>query len=281
MKFKVGNYQVYSSILDLFRLDGGSMFGSVPKVLWEKEFFADEKNRIQLCARALIIEGEGRKILVDVGCGTAWSEKELEIFKIEPQSSEHISTLIPDVTDVILTHLHFDHAGGLTQVVDGKILATFPKAKHWLSRENFERASSPGIREKVSYRKSELEALSQVDLNLIESGDEILPGIVLHNLYGHTKGMSWVGIKDGGTYRVVFLADLCPTSAHIKIPYVMGYDLLAEETMKEKQEVLSLAYKDGALVVFQHDPRVSSGYLAMDNKRNFILHEQYILDEKL
>ena len=133
MELIVGNYKVNSYILDLFRLDGGAMFGSVPKSLWEKEIPADEKNRIQLCTRVLVLEGEGRKILIDSGCGFCWSEKEKEIFKIEYQYSGLLSVFIPDVTDVILTHLHFDHAGGISSILDGKHVPSFPKARHWVS----------------------------------------------------------------------------------------------------------------------------------------------------
>lgn len=257
------------------------MFGSVPKSLWEKEFPADEKNRIQLCTRSLLIEGEGRKILVDTGCGFCWSVKEREIFKIENQYSSSLSEAIPGVTDVILTHLHFDHAGGISRSLDTKHIANFPHAKHWVSRENMERAKNPGIRERVSYRKVEVEVLNQVDLNLVEDGDEIIPGIVLNNLYGHTYGMNWVGIKDGAQYKLLFLADLCPTSSHLKIPYVMGYDLLAEVTMKEKVAVLDLALKSEALVVFEHDTKVSSGYLGLDDRGNHILKASLDLDGTL
>ena len=280
MELIVGNYKVNSYILDLFRLDGGAMFGSVPKSLWGKEMPADEKNRIQLCTRVLVIEGEGRKILVDTGCGTCWSDKEKEIFKIEHQYSNLLSNLIPNVTDVVLSHLHFDHAGGITSVANGQFVPSFPKARHWVSRENLERAKNPGVRERVSYRSSEVDVLTQVDLNQVESGEEIIPGIILNNLYGHTFGMSWIGLKEQGVYKLIFLADLCPTSSHLRIPYLMGYDLLAEVTMKEKQEVLDIAVNNKSLVVFEHGPRVSSAYLEKDERGNFVMQAQYDLDGK-
>lgn len=278
MKFQIANYQIHSLILDLFRLDGGAMFGSVPKTLWEKDFPADDKNRIQLCSRSLMLEGEGRKILVDAGSGVYWSDKEREIFCIQNLKQEAILKMAPDITDVVLTHLHFDHAGGITSRIGEELVPIFPKARHWLSKDNFERAKAPGVREKVSYRKSELEILSKVDLRLFEDKEEILPNLVMHNMYGHTYGMSVPIVMNKDKCGLIFLADLIPTSSHIRVPYVMGYDLLAEVTMREKVGILDMAHKDGALLVFEHDPKVSAIYLGQDEKNNYIVKEKLELD---
>lgn len=277
----IGPYNIYSIVLDLFKLDGGAMFGSVPKSLWEREISPDSSNRVPLCSRSLVIEGLGRKIIVDLGCGKIWSEKEREIFQVVNQYNALLEDVVPGVTDVVLTHLHFDHAGGLGRLDGEKIVPNFPGAKYWLGRENFERASSPGVREKVSYRKVELEVLKQVNLDLVEDGSEILPGISMHFVYGHTRGLSYVRISDEGRSELFFVSDLCPTSKHLKIPYVMGYDLLAEVSMEEKQKVLGEIYEKSSLVVFQHDIDVSACYLGKDERGNFICRDILVLDKNL
>ena len=274
---RVGQYRISIHNHGFFRLDGGAMFGSVPKALWATEAPADDDNRILLATRSLIIESDDRKILVDVGCGDKWTEKGRGIFCI----ADGPYVPVPDVTDVILTHLHFDHAGGVSRFLPGcsEVEPCYPKAKHWISAENYMNAQSPHIRERASYLVENVGALSAVDVVLTESEQELYPGITVHRCDGHTRGLHWVKLSDGGI-TVVFPADLMPTSKHIPAAYVMGYDMCAERSMAEKSQFLKEASEGSWIVVFEHDPVVAAGRIAFDERGRATLSEIVDLPER-
>ncbi len=267
-----GGYDISFLVFDNFRLDGGAMFGSVPKTLWSKVIDADEKNRIPLVCRGLLLKGHGRTVLVDVGCGTKWSEKERAIYAIENLlTAEQVKTAAGEVTDLILTHLHFDHAAGATDFdADGVSQLRFPDANIFVQNANWQNARNPGPREKASYLAHSIDPLEKGKLNLVEDGATILPEISVHIVNGHTKGMQWVKIGSGDNV-VVFAADLIPTSHHIPVPYVMGYDLCAETSMKEKERFLKDAVNGKWQIVFEHDSKVPSGRVTQDARGAFVL----------
>ncbi len=268
---QVGRYRISTHNHGFFRLDGGAMFGSVPKPLWERGCVPDEANRILLATRSLIIECEDRKILVDVGCGDKWSEKNRAIFCIDESAREPV----PDVTDVLLTHLHFDHAGGVSRFRAGTEVPepSYPNARHFVARANLENARSPNIRERASYLPENVSVLDKVDLTLTEDGQELMPGLSLHRSDGHTLGLQWVKLTDGGV-TIAFPADLIPTSHHLSIPFVMGYDICAERSMAEKSEFMKQAVGGSWVVVFEHDPAVAAGRLALDDRGRPFLAEE-------
>lgn len=260
---KIGRYSVTVHNHGFFRLDGGAMFGSVPKTLWSRTNPADELNRITLATRSLVIECDGRKMLVDVGCGDKYNAKTREIFAI-PDAAY---VPVPGVTDVLLTHLHFDHAGGVSRFGDDAdtIVPNYANAKHFVSKRNLENARNPHAREKASYLIENVAALQLVEGITIEPGEDIWPGISLNLFHGHTDGLGCVMISDGGE-TIAFPSDLIPTASHLPIPYVMGYDMCARTAMEEKAGFLQQAAAENWIVVFEHDPEIAAGRIRLDER---------------
>ena len=268
---RIGDYEISAPVVDHLSLDGGAMFGSVPKVLWERVITPDEKNRIPLACRLLLLKSSERTFLVDVGCGDKWSEKEKGIFAFESQLDAPLSEVLSGVTDVIITHLHFDHAGGISvRGEDGELRLSFPDARVYVSKKNYEHAKSPGVREKASYLSDNISVLETADLRLTEDGEEIVPGLSVHQANGHTHGLQWPKLTgDQGT--IVFPSDLMPTAHHVPVAWVMGYDLSAETAMAEKQEFLARAEQETWMVVFEHDRQTAAGTIGRDERGRYKL----------
>lgn len=256
-----------------FGLDGGAMFGIIPRPLWQKTNPSDDSNRIRLACRCLLVEYADRNVLVDVGIGTRWTDKETSIYAIDEQdvalrSNLAGANLTPgDIDDVILTHLHFDHAGGLCHTEGEEIVPTFKNATHWLQKRNWSWAHSPSARDAGSYRKEDFSFFESSStaplLKLIDGIANILPGIEVLPVHGHTFGMQVVKIQTvQRTY--VFLADLIPTSSHLRDPYVMGYDLQPLHTVEEKRELLYHAAREDWVLIFEHDPLRAMARVEMD-----------------
>lgn len=262
---KIGRYEIDLIDCDHFALDGGSMFGSVPKPLWSKSIAADDRNRIPLSCRVLVLRDGQRTILVDCGVGRIFSDKLRDIYAVDNRAS--LEQLAP--TDIILTHLHFDHAGGITRLdVNGKPQLAFPSAEIHLQRKNLEHARAPGPRERASYLPEVVEPLAGAKLRLVDGAGEILPGIEVRVANGHTHGLQCVLIRDGKEC-LAFPSDLVPTAHHVPIPYVMGYDLCAETTMREKKEFLLEAVRENWTVVFEHDRDTPAGKIASADGERF------------
>lgn len=266
---QIGRYRVSLHNHGPFRLDGGAMFGSVPKPLWATWTEPDERNRIRMATRSLIVEDEsGRRLLVDVGCGDKWPEKQRDIFAIP--ADPYVP--VPGVTDVLLTHLHFDHAGGVSsRDSTGRLVPNYPDARHYVSRANLENAKNPNIRERASYLAENVDVLTEVDLCLTDDANEVWPGVFVHQASGHTLGLQWVGVTDAGL-TIAFPSDLCPTSHHLPQHFTMGYDMCAERGVNEKREFLERAVAGRWLVVFQHDPDVAAATVSFDDKGRPVKH---------
>lgn len=276
---RASEYDVSMVVTDLFRLDGGAMFGSVPKTLWSKRIPANDANRIPLACRVLVLRGKGKTILIDVGCGTKWQPKEQGIYEIEHQldppaaGPRTLEALFGGVTDIILTHLHFDHAGGISTLgADGSLRLTFPSAQVYLHEENWANANRPAARERASYLAENVKPLESARLTLTQDGDEILDGISVHRVDGHTRGMQWILIGTGSE-AIAYVADLMPTAHHVPVPYVMGYDMCAETSMKEKERFLEQAVREGWRVVFEHDRECSMARIDRDARGSFTVAE--------
>src|ERR1041385_7045913 len=245
-------------------LDGGSMFGSVPKPLWNRTNPADERNRIRLAMRCMLLRGHGRTILVDVGLGTKFSDKLNDIYRVEPepsllQSLAALGVQPGDVTDVVLSHLHFDHAGGSTIRTPDGLQPAFPRAQWYLQRRNWDNAHQPNLRERASYMRENFDALEAARVLTLWNGpQEPWPGLRVFGADGHTRGLQIVRVQGGGEVAY-FVSDLLPTAAHVRIPYVMGYDVAAIETMEEKRSLLAQASRERAWIVLEHDPDTALG----------------------
>lgn len=280
---KINRYELHSIETGRFGLDGGAMFGIVPKALWSKLNPSDDENRIDLALRALLIMGNKRNILVDNGIGTKFSEKYKKIYKIDHSKYNLDSSLkkynleTRDITDVILTHLHFDHAGGSTYKEDGELRLTFPNATYYVQKANYEWALTPNEKERGSYLKENfVPVLEKGKLQLVEGKSEIMPYIDVIVSNGHTTGLQLVRISDERN-KLVYCADLIPTTSHIKLPYIMGYDINPLKIIEEKKELLSTACSDNWILFFEHDI-ITEAAKVKKTEKGFEVKEKISLD---
>lgn len=261
---KIGRYEVDVIETCRFALDGGAMFGVVPKNLWAKAYpHIDEQNRIAMSARALLIRGEGRTIVADAGCGEKMGEKLEKIYAVDRSRYTLAGELAAhgvrpeDVTHFIYTHLHFDHAGGSTRFdEEGNLVPTFPNARHYVQREQLMWGRNPTDKDRASFMPENWEPVAERDmLGTLDGAGELFPGIELRPLFGHTRAMQIVIIHgdDSTPAGLVYCADLIPTSAHLPFPYIMGYDNFPLTTLEEKKAFLPEAYERGWLLCFEHD----------------------------
>lgn len=294
-QLKIGPYKIHPVPTGIFGLDGGAMFGTVPKVLWEKTNPPDDHNRIEMEARTLLLDGgPGQpRILIDCGIGGDFSAKYgeklgakfAEMYAIGSASGSAameaalsvFGLRLEDITDVILTHLHFDHAGGATTARDGRLVPTFPKARYHIQAANLQTARHPNVREKASYFSANFEPLVEAGvLNILEGPVEnLLPGISVQTSDGHTLGQQIVRIGDEST-TLVYCGDLIPTSTHIRLAWVMGYDLRPLDLIEEKRALLKPAAQNQWYLFFEHDPYMDAARVE-ETKGDFAVTERLLL----
>lgn len=269
---KFGDYDCFSIELGDFVLDGGAMFGVVPKILWEKKIPADKNNFIPMKARSLLIQGNGKNILVDNGPGNKLSEKMKKNYRIDDRTTDIEAILLKyqltceDITDVVITHLHFDHAGGSTIIKDNTAVPTFPAAKYYVQKSQFEAAINPGIKEAGSYFKENFMPLEKSGVLIIHEGPfKLFDGIEILISNGHTPGQQHPLVK-GEKTSLFYCADLIPTSAHIPVPWHMAYDNEPLSILKEKQEILLRAILENWVLFFEHDPVVAAASVKKGDK---------------
>lgn len=256
----IGKYEVHSIETGRFALDGGAMFGIVPWVFWSKTNPPDDRQRIDLAARCWLIKGGGRVILVDDGNGSKWNEKLKDIYKLDNTVSDLFSSLKKhqvspeDVTDVILTHLHFDHAGGSTILKDGVLVPSFPHARYYVQKKHWELSQKPTDKDRGSFMNDDFMPLMEHHvLELVDGEFEIFPGIDLIVCNGHTSAQQLPKISDGKT-TMLFCCDLIPTASHVPFPYIMGYDVRPLVTLEEKKKILPRACEEKWILFLEHDP---------------------------
>ncbi len=265
-------------------MDGGAMFGIIPKTLWEKEAPADEYNRIQMVTRSLLLISDERKIIIDTGNGDKWDDKARSRYNIDLDNINLSSSLakygfIPaDITDVFCTHLHFDHAGGNTTIEDGKIVPTFPNATYWIHQDNWDLANSPSEKDRGSYLAENWSVLAENGMiEYVTDREGFIPGIEIMLTYGHTTGMMHPLMRDGNN-TLFYAADIFPMAAHVPLAWVMAYDLNPVQTIKEKRSLLPRMVDEDWTVFFEHDPLRQAGKVAMDGK-HYRLKEAVIISE--
>ena len=248
------------------------MFGVVPKVLWEKKIAADNNNLIQLKTRSLLIKGEGRTILVDTGLGNKFSEKLKKIYKIDESSTDIDLALAKyelsrsDITDVIITHLHFDHTGGSTFIKEGKSVPAFPNATYYIQRDQWESAIKPNAKDAASYMKEDFMPLEEYGiLKLVDGRKELFEGIYIFVTQGHTLGQQHPLVK-GKRKSLFFCADLIPTSAHLPYPWHMAYDNYPVTLVGEKEKILNRALKEKWILFFEHDYNIAAASIKQGKK---------------
>jgi glyoxylase-like metal-dependent hydrolase (beta-lactamase superfamily II) len=269
---QLGERKVHLLTDGSFALDGGALFGVVPRVIWERSFPPDEKNRVRLALNIALIESEGKRVLVDTGLGDKWGDKERAIYKIEraPTLLEGLAALQlrPEDIDVVVnTHLHFDHAGGNTREVDGRVVPTFPKARYVVQLGEWEDATRPHERSRASYIESNFVPLAEArQLEPVQGEVEVAPGVRVVPVGGHTAYHQMVVVEGGGK-RLLVPTDLLPTASHVPLAYVAAYDLFPIGTLEAKRKLLDSVVKDGASVLFYHDPSVPLGTITLQKGR--------------
>lgn len=268
-----------------FKLDGGAMFGVVPKSIWNNLNPADENNMCSWALRSILIEDEGRRILVDTGMGTKQDEKFFGHYYLHGNDSlegslQKIGLTKADITDVIHTHLHFDHCGGAIERVDGELVPAFPNATYWSNERHWKWATEPNDREKASFLKENIlpmqtaGKLKMIDVN--EPLTRFTENISIRFAHGHTDAMMLPQINMNGR-TFVFMADLLPSAAHLPIPYVMAYDMFPLTSLKEKKTFLEEAVTHNYVLIFQHDPSIVACTLHRTEK-GIRMKEPYLFD---
>lgn len=262
------DFSVEPVVLGSFRLDGGAMFGSVPKNLWNRAIPADDENCIPLATRSLLVRSASRTILVDVGMGEKWTDKQRQIFSIQNRPTAALPFTASEITDVILTHLHFDHAGGISYYDADKLTCTYPNATIHVQAANLKNALAPNQREAASYLIENAAVVRDGRVNLLLGNTSLFEGIAVEVANGHTAGLQWLRLFDD-TKTAVFPSDLMPTAHHVPLPYLMGYDMCAQTALSEKQAFLERAVAEKWLVVFQHDRDTACSYIERDEKGRY------------
>jgi methylmalonyl-CoA epimerase len=272
---RLGNIDIVTVSDGFFYLDGGAMFGVIPKTFWEKKAPPDARNRIRMAMRCVLLRG-ARTMLIDAGAGDKMTAKQADIYRFERefnlQHSLSAAGVSPDAIDVVLaTHLHFDHAGGFTErAPDGSVRPRFPRAQYVVRRGEFEDAMSPNERTRGSYFLENYKPLADHHvLQLVDDDVSIVPGVRVRRTGGHTMHHQVVLIESAGK-TAVFAADLLPTAAHLPEVWVMGYDLFPLDTLNFKRAFLQEAIEREYLILFEHDPNIAAGYIREKDGKRYI-----------
>lgn len=268
-----------------FKLDGGAMHGVVPKSLWSKKNVPDENNMCSWAMRCLLVEDGNRLILIDNGLGTKQDAKFFGYYFLHGDATLEKSLRAKgfdysDITDVFLTHLHFDHCGGSISKKDDKLFTTFPNATYWSNEQHWEWATKPNAREKASFLKENILPIKESgQLKFFKENDELIPGFKAWFTHGHTGAMMLPHIQCNGK-TVVFLADLMPSSAHIPLPWIMAYDTRPLLTLSEKEQFLPKAADENYLLFFEHDYKTECCTIER-TENNFRVKETFSLEQAL
>ena len=271
----LGDLELTPLLDGYLRLDGGAMFGVVPKTLWEKRLPADERNRIRFAMRPLLVRAD-RLMIIDAGAGDKMDEKSAGIYGLERAENldvtmAQVGVRAEDVEIVLASHLHFDHAGGFTaRDASGAVVPRFPRARYVVNSGEWEDATHPHERNRASYFAENYVPLQDAGVVDFMDGDgEVMPGVRVRRTGGHTRCHQIVYLESGGK-TAVFAADLIPTTAHVDVPWIMAYDLYPMETLEFKRAFVKEAVEREYLVFFEHDPAIAAGYIRQKDKRLYV-----------
>ena len=260
------------------------MFGIIPKPVWEKKVSADELNRVNMVTRSLLLVSDEKKILIDTGNGTKWEEKYKQIYDINTDQYNIEKSLgkygfsSEQITDVICTHMHFDHIGGNTKIKSGEVVPTFPNAKYWISEENWKLANHPSQKDAGSFIEHDWKVLAENQMiEIIDGREPFIEGIETIVTHGHTPGLLHPIVSDGSN-KLFYGADIFPMVAHIPIPWVMAYDVQPVVTMEEKQKLLQKMEREDWILFFEHDPYFQACTVHKDGKHYKLNKEIKISD---
>ena len=278
---KLGDLEFWLITDGNFWLDGGAMFGVIPKPMWERVAPPDARNRILMAMNSLLIRAAGKWILVETGAGDKWDAKRTEIYSFDksPRLLDKLVThgVPPEKIDIVInTHLHFDHCGWNTRIVNGEAIPVFPNAKYIVQRGEFEHAQNPSPRDQASYFPDNFMPMQKSgQWSFLEGDCVVVPGIELIRVPGHNRDMMCLKLTGGGK-TVFFTADLIPTAAHVPYPWIMGYDLYPLTTLENKLKYVPQAVTEEWFVIFGHEARTPSGYL-IERQGKYIL-EPVLID---
>ena len=283
LEFAVGDLKVHVLSDGFFSLDGGAMFGVVPKVLWEKKLPADDKNRVRLATNCLLVTlPDGTRVLADTGMGDRWSEKERSLYAIDRETTlaaslARVGVALADIDLVVNSHLHFDHAGGnCVANAEGRIVPTFPGAYYIEQDREWEEANNPHERHRASYRRDDFQPLVEAgQLRLVRGTSEVAPGVFVEHCPGHCPGHQILRLESKGE-GLVYPGDLMPTAAHVRPTWNMGYDLDVVATVNGKRALLERVLANDWTICFDHEPvtplvKVRREVNAKDGREDFVL----------
>ena len=253
---RLGDFEIHALSDGTFALDGGQMFGVVPKPLWEKKIPADDRNRITLGLNCLLVQSGRENVLIETGIGDKFDSKFADIYAVDHSRSLPKDLvergLTPDRIDVVInSHPHFDHCGWNTRRNGGRLVTTFPRARYYAQRGEWEHALAPNERDRASYIAEFIRA-GQPQTQFLDGDQQVIPGIRVQVLPGHNRNMQAVWIESAGE-RACFISDLVPTSAHLPYPWIMALDLYPMETLANKRKLLPELVMNKVLVIFPHD----------------------------
>lgn len=270
---KLDQVEIYSFVENRFKVDGGAMFGVVPKIIWEKLVYCDSENRVDLDLNLLLVKTKDKNILIDAGVGNALTDRMKKIYGIEKDSNLceglAIYGLKPEDIDlVILTHLHLDHAGGVVKFNEnGEKIPSFPNAKHVIQSQEWKDAMTPDERTMATYFPDNFSVLENLKLvELVDGEKEVAPGIKVIPTGGHTRGHQAIFIETENG-NILCPGDIIPTQNHVKIPYVASVDLYPLETMRVKKELLEKCLNNGWSVAFDHDTELKLAKLKKKDEK--------------
>lgn len=278
-QINIGDFELSALSDGTYYLDGGAFFGVVPKVLWSKRLPSDDKNRVPTGLNSVLVRTGDKNILIETGVGNKLPEKMVEIYGQPAKLLDRLSSIdiSPDDIDIVVnSHLHFDHCGWNTIREAGKITPTFPKAKYYAQEGEWKHAHQ-GQRDTVSYLHENYDPLVESgQMQLLRGNQEIVPGISVEVFPGHTRDMQAIIIRSGSK-TACYISDLIPTSAHVEVNWVMGFDLYPLETIESRKRYYSRAIPENWLTMFTHDPYVPWQYLGKDERGKIIAKEEAAL----